>query len=331
MTYSIYTAKLNKKDEFYTRLEDIEKELFFYRENLKGKVIYCNTDYPSVSSFWRHFCENFHSLKLKKLVSTFRGEFPVKTEYDGSAVTSFLLQDGDFRGKECLEILQEADVIVTNPPFSLFREFVSLLRKYGKDFIIIGNTQALAYSSVFRMFMDGTIRTGYTNFNKGMWFSVPSWYEKYTKEENGKKFVRVSTSCWYTSFPVKKEFSLESKIRYSPELFPSYHNYDAIHIDNIQNIPCDYNGIMGVPLTFLDKFDPERFELLGLSSKGNSERIPRLHENSYYDGYHRGKVKTRIESNLPILAVPDFGGTVCHREGSPDLWQMYWRVFVRRK
>ena len=333
MFKNLRKAQDNPKDEFYTRLVDIEKELKNYKDKFKNKVIYCNCDNPEYSNFWKYFYNNFKVFQLKKLVATFFSKDGVsyKTEFDEvNKKKTSLLENGDFRGEECQSVLAEANIVITNPPFSLFRDFISILTKNNKDFIIIGNTNALTYSEVFSLFMQNKIRTGYTNFNTGMYFVVPKGY-KYSKIIDGQKCARVSSSCWYTSLPVNKtnkELLLTKK--YNPKDYPTYHNYNAININNFHNIPYNYDGIMGVPITFLDKYNPEQFELLGLSSKQHSQNIPRFHDNSFYNGYTRGKVVTRIESNLPLLDVPNYGGTKCTKENCPDLYQLYWRIFIKK-
>ncbi len=178
-------------------------------------------------------------------------------------VLSVLKGNGDFRSKECIELLKQADIVVTNPPFSLFREYVDQLEKFEKQYVIVGNTNALAYKEIFRLFQQDKIRTGYTNFNVGMFFYVPDSYEKYHHMENGKKVARVSTSCWYTNLPVEKhkeEFVLYKK--YNSAEYPKYEDHDAIDVSEAQLIPIDYYGIMGVPITFIDKFNPSQFEIV---------------------------------------------------------------------
>ena len=176
---------------------------------------------------------------------------------------TLLKGDGDFRSEECIELLKESDIVVTNPPFSLFREYVAQLEEYNKQFIIMGNTNALSYQEIFRLFKDDKIRTGYTNFNVGMYFFVPKETEKYHKIVDGKKMVRVATSCWFTNLPVKRH--TEKLIlfkKYTPEEYPKFDNYDAINVDKYIDIPCDYFKYMGVPITFLDKFNPEQFKII---------------------------------------------------------------------
>lgn len=297
-------AKRNKSDEFYTQLPDIEKELSHYKEFFRGKVVFCNCDDPYESNFFKYFAMNFNFLGLKKLIATCYNSSPVAGEQislfpdkqphkieitevvdenDDGAIdlsdveyllknrknTFSKLKDGDFRSDECIELLKESDIVVTNPPFSLFREFLAQLVKYKKDFIIIGNTNALTYKEVFQLFKENKIRTGYTNFNVGMYFYVPPTCENYHKIVNNKKMVRVSTSCWFTSLPVKKHTeNLILYKKYNPEEYPKYDNYDAINVQTYLDIPCDYYGYIGVPITFLDKYNPEQFEIIKFR-KGN--------------------------------------------------------------
>ncbi|MCQ2341479.1 MAG: adenine-specific methyltransferase EcoRI family protein [Paludibacteraceae bacterium] len=304
-------AKDAKKDEFYTQLIDIEKELRNYKPYFKDKVVFCNCDDPYESNFFKYFALNFNELGLKKLMATCYNGSPVsgnellldfgdtvddpkKIAYkveitevadvngDGAInladiqylmqndknVISILKGNGSFDSPECVELLKQADIVVTNPPFSLFREYLAQLEKYDKQFIIIGNTNALTYKETFRMFQQDKIRTGYTNFNVGMFFAVPDTFEKYHHIENGQKMARVSTSCWFTNLPVAKhKEDLVLYKHYTPEEYPRYDNYDAINVNTYTDIPCDYEGVMGVPITFLDKYNPDQFEIVAL---GNS-------------------------------------------------------------
>ena len=303
------SANREKKDEFYTQLVDIEKELKYYKEYFKGKVVFCNCDDPFESNFFKYFAINFNHLQLKKLIATcYEGSPVVQTQLslfdvngiivnkentnkpykieinevndeneDGTVnladvetliknkknVLSLLEGDGDFRSPECIELLKESDIVVTNPPFSLFREYVAQLIEYKKDYIIMGNTNALTYKEIFYLFKEDKIRTGYTNFNVGMYFFVPDSAEKYYKIVNGRKMVRVSTSCWFTSLTVKKHNDkLILYKKYNPEEYPKFDNYDAINVNSYKEIPCDYKGLMAVPVTFLDKFNPNQFEIV---------------------------------------------------------------------
>jgi hypothetical protein len=228
--------------------------------------------------------------------------------------------DGDFRSSECIELLQEADIIVTNPPFSLFREYVAILKEQKRDFIIIGNTNALTYREVFKLIKDDEMRTGYTNFNVGMYFIVPDYWEQYHKIENGNKLVRVSTSCWFTSLEVKKhkEFLTLYK-KYKPEEYPHFHNYDAINVDKVSDIPLDWDGEMGVPITFLDKYNPEQFEIIGLGISNSGIEIgvkPYKPEHKTY----RKEVQGRGAVDGDLYMIDDGIVTV-----------PYARVLIRRK
>lgn len=307
---SMDNAKKNKSDEFYTQLSDIEKELCHYKEYFKNKIVFCNCDDPYESNFFKYFALYFNYLELKKLICTCYDASPIKNQQlaiipdsnpymieiseildennDGAIDLTDVqyllrskknvlkkLKSGDFRSEECIKLLEESDIVVTNPPFSLFREFVSQITNHHKDFIIIGNTNALTYKEIFKLFQEDKIRTGYTNFNVGMYFYVPETAEKYHKIENGKKMVRVSTSCWFTSLPVKKHTeNLILYKKYNPQEYPKYDNYDAINVNTYTNIPYDYEGDIGVPITFLDKYNPRQFEILGMaSSAGYNKEI----------------------------------------------------------
>lgn len=305
-------AKDAKKDEFYTQLSDIEKELVHYREYFRDKVVFCNCDDPYESNFFKYFALNFNALGLKKLIATcydgspiaqqelplfpeaetepkrkaYKVEISEVPDLDGNGSTdltdvqlllqssqfnvkSELKQNGSFDSPESIELLKQADIVVTNPPFSLFKEFLELLEKYDKKFIIIGNTNALKYKLTFKMFQEDKIRTGYTNFNVGMFFQVPDSWEKFHHIENGKKMARVSTSCWFTNLPVTKHNEELILIKhYTPEDYPKYDNYDAINVNTYTDIPCDYDGAMGVPITFLDKFNPQQFEIIWTTDRG---------------------------------------------------------------
>lgn len=308
----LHSAQRAKVDEFYTRLEDIEEELKYYKDQLKGKVVFCNCDDPYESNFFKYFASNFNYLGLKKLLATSftkspiagqqlslldveglkpDGKQPFKIEInhvpdsnkDGAIDiddVEYLLKhdrntatplkgNGDFRSSECVELLEQADVVITNPPFSLFREYLGQLEKYNKKFLIIGNTNSFTYKEVFKMFKDNKIRTGYTNFNVGMFFVVPDDWEKYHHKDNdGRKVARVSTSCWITNLEVEKH---KQKItlykKYSPDEYPKYDNYDAINVDRYTEIPDNYDGVIGVPITYLDKHNPDQFKIVAL---GNS-------------------------------------------------------------
>ncbi|MEE0861210.1 MAG: adenine-specific methyltransferase EcoRI family protein [Paludibacteraceae bacterium] len=325
-------AKDAKKDEFYTKLDDIAKELKNYRPYFKDKVVFCNCDDPYESNFFKYFALNFNALGLKKLIATCYNGSPIagdelplifeieesepkKIAYkveitevhdynnDGAInladvqyliqneknVLSILKGNGSFDSPESIELLKEADIVVTNPPFSLFKEFLMLLDKYNKQFLIIGNTNALKYKLTFKMFQEDKIRTGYTNFNVGMFFQVPDSWEKFHHIENGKKMARVSTSCWFTNLPVAKHNEeLILYKHYTEEEYPEYDNYKAINVSTYTDIPCDYDGVMGVPITFLDKYNPQQFEIIWTTDRGG-------------DGYLEDLKKPWERYDAPVL------------------------------
>lgn len=296
-------ANRAKKDEFYTQLSDIEAELRHYEHHFAGKVVLCNCDDPYESNFFKYFALQFNRLKLKKLIATcydsspIVGEqlslFPEKRPYmisitevidengDGAIDLSdvaYLLQsrknvirklkDGDFRSPECIEALKEADIVVTNPPFSLFREYVALLMEYGKKFLIIGNVNAITYKEIFPLIKDNRLWLGYSIHSGDREFRVPDDYPLnaagYRIDEQGHKYIRVKGVRWYTNMDyVERHVDLDLWKKYTPEEYPQYDNYHAINVDKTSDIPCDYWGVMGVPITFLDKYNPEQFEILG--------------------------------------------------------------------
>ncbi|MBN1778882.1 MAG: adenine-specific methyltransferase EcoRI family protein [Candidatus Buchananbacteria bacterium] len=279
---NLHKASKEKKDEFYTQLADIEKELKHYKSQFRNKVVFCNCDDPRESNFVKYFSMNFEHLGLKKLIAThykdanlFTQEAPYKLEYAGDKngnrmpdpeeFITEMIGTGDFRSEECIDLLKEADIVVTNPPFSMFREYVAQLEEYNKKFLIIGNTNAITYKEVFKLIKEDKLRTGYTNFNVGMFFVVPDdWTEFHHIDEDGRKIARVSTSCWYTNLIVdkhKQDLTLYKK--YTPDEYPKYDNYNAININKYTDIPYDYDGQMGVPVTFVDKYNPDQFEIIG--------------------------------------------------------------------
>jgi hypothetical protein len=287
---NLHKANKDRKDEFYTQLPDIEDELKHYKGQFRNKIVFCNCDDPKESNFVKYFSMNFEHLRLKKLIAThykeanlFTQEAPYKLEYtgnkDGNRIPNpdefitEMIGTGDFRSKECIKLLKEADIVVTNPPFSLFREYVAQLVEYNKKFLIIGNTNAITYKEIFTLFKEDKIRTGYTNFNVGMFFIVPDDWENFHHiDENGNKTARVSTSCWFTNLEVEKhrqEITLYKK--YDPKEYPKYDNYDAINVNTYTDIPYDYDGVIGVPITFIDKYNPNQFEIVKFR-KGDDDK-----------------------------------------------------------
>jgi len=239
--------------------------------------------------------------------------------------------DGDFRSQECIESLKESDIVVTNPPFSYFREFVSILVEHKKDFLIIGNTNALTYKEVFRLIKNNQMRTGYTNFNVGMYFFVPDDWKKYHKIENGQKLVRVSTSCWFTSLEVKKHkdyITLYKK--YTDEEYPHYDNFDAIEVSKVSDIPMDWEGVMGVPITFLDKYNPEQFEIVGITKTwdGRANKIYPNQTQIGTDGSESVVSKLNDGAVMKIDAPPK--NKTYYVVDKNYYIQLYVRVLIRR-
>lgn len=281
---NLHTAKATKNDEFYTQLEDIENELKYYKDYFKGKVVYCNCDgflNEEKSNFFVYFSLNYEFLGLKGLICTkynpngkgkkyeYYGDLNGNNYPDEEEIfTSDLEGDGDFRSEECIGLLKKCDIVCTNPPFSLFRQYVAQLFEYKKDFLIIGNVNAISYKEVFPMIKENKMWLGVSSFNKGMYFGVPDDYPLNAADcgidENGKKYIRLKCVRWFTNLDHKKpheELLLYKK--YNEEEYPKYDNYDAIEVSKVTDIPMDYNGIMGVPITFLDKYCPTQFEIVG--------------------------------------------------------------------
>jgi hypothetical protein len=247
-------------------------------------------------------------------------------------VKAELKQNGSFDSPESIELLKEADIVVTNPPFSLFREFLALLDKYNKQFIIIGNTNALTYKETFKMFQEDKIRTGYTNFNVGMYFQVPDSWEKFHHVENGKKMARVSTSCWFTNLPVSKHNEELILIKhYTPEEYPKYDNYDAINVNTYTDIPCDFDGVMGVPVTFLDKYNPKQFEIIGITKTWFGGACKIYPEQIQIDKSGK-KSKVSKLNDGPAIQVEDISRyTTYYIVDGKKYIQTYARILIRNK
>lgn len=294
---NLHKAKRAKADEFYTQLSDIENECKHYWEHFKGKTILCNCDDPRVSNFFRYFSLNFEHLGLKKLIATcyknkdidlFSQESSEKAVYiiyegdkngnrqvdDNELEVKELQGDGDFRSKECIELLKEADIVVTNPPFSLFREYVAQLIEYEKKFLIIGNKNAITYKEIFKLIKENKMWIGSMPMSNDLLFRLPKEASEElvnTKKQgsayrivNGEILGR-SSSIWFTNLDHKKRHEeLILYKNYTLEEYPKYDNYDAIEVKKTAEIPMNYDGVMGVPITFLDKYNPEQFEILGL-------------------------------------------------------------------
>ena len=298
---NLRSAKTDKKDEFYTQLSDIEKELKHYKNHFKDKVVLCNCDDPRVSNFFHFFSYNFEKFGLKKLIATCyksqdsdlfsqnNSERAIYLEYTGDKNGNnvpdvneigikHLQGDGDFRSKECIELLKQADIVVTNPPFSLFREYVAQLVEYDKKFVIIGNLNALTYRDIFKLVKENKLWFGHSIHSGDREFRVPQDYPLNAAgsrvDEEGNKYIRVKGVRWYTNldFNERHEDLILYKT-YNEEEYPKYENFDAINVDVTKDIPVDYAGAMGVPITFIDKYNPDQFEIIGLGISNSGIEI----------------------------------------------------------
>lgn len=365
----LHGAKMAKKDEFYTELTDIEKEMRHYRKHFAGKTVLCNCDDPFESNFFKYFVLNFNRLGLKKLLATcYAGspitggelslfdifgeeEKPKNTPYKavvtkvcdttgnggvdmmdvaelfkrGENELSELTGDGDFRSEECLALLDEADIVITNPPFSLFREYVATLMEHEKKFIIIGNVNAITYKEFFPLIRDNRVWIGASIHSGDRKFYVPDDYPLNAAgcgiDEKGRRFIRVKGVRWYTNLDLKQrheDLILVKKYAGHEDEYPHFDNYDAINVDKVSDIPYDYDGVMGVPITFLDKYNPDQFELVAFR-KGE-------------DG--KDLVFTRERESSTVLSCPcatAIPGMIKNAEGKINGKITYARITIMHK
>ena len=299
MTSALVSARRAKNDEFYTQLSDIEKEMRYYTAHFRDKIIYCNCDDPKVSNFYRYFQLKFRTLGLRKLITTcYKNYNPnIFSQHDSERSVGIVIAeresetedlpdidvvqlegDGDFRSEECVELLKQADIVTTNPPFSLFREYVGQLMEYGKKFLIIGNMNAVTYKEFFPLIKDGKVWLGPSIKSGDRTFGVPDHYPLDAAtawiDDGGNRFIKVKSVRWFTNldFPQRHEDLILYR-RYTPEDYPTYDNYDAIEVGKTSEIPMDYAGAMGVPITFLDKHNPDQFEILGITDRDNNSGL----------------------------------------------------------
>lgn len=380
-----------KKDEFYTQLTDIEKEMRYYKKHFNGKTVFCNCDDPFESNFFKYFVLNFNRLGLKKLIATCYFSSPIvgqqlqyhcdkngqmsfsfgdETEvtdgakrpykaivtqvYDktgdggvdmvdvaelfvsGENQLTELEGDGDFRSAECLALLDESDIVVTNPPFSLFREFVNVLIQREKHFIILGNVNAITYKEFFPLIRDNKVWIGASIHSGDRKFYVPDDYPLNASgcgvDEDGRRFIRVKGVRWYTNLDIRQrheEMILVKK--YAPEVYEHFDNYDAINVDVTTDIPCDYAGLMGVPITFLDKYSPDQFEIIGVTQSwcGIASKIyPRQIQ---IDKNGKRSQVTKLNDGAAIkVEQPPVNKTYYEVEGELFI-KTYARVIIRNK
>lgn len=320
-------AKSAKQDEFYTQLEDIEKEMVHYRSYFEGKIIYLNCDDPRWSNFWLYFTLNFDYFGIKKLIATHyvSGGSSYKYEYehkndtnDPVVVKTKLKGDGDFRSEECIELLKEADVVASNPPFSLWREYIAQLIEYDKKFIILGNVNAIAYRDVFPLLKDDKIWFGPSISGGSREFRVPNTYTLRTSghrvDDDGNRYVRVSGVRWYTNLDHNlkhEELVLTKFYEGNEEYYPHYDNYHAIEVSRTKNIPMDYDGIMGVPITFMDKYSPDQFEILGMAKTpicydNNTEaKRTKIYENVTKYNKDGSTTTSSVLNSAPVLEISE--------------------------
>lgn len=283
MNSGLHKARSGKKDEFYTQMVDIEKELSNYKEHFEGRVVYCNTDLHNSSNFVRYFKTHFDKLKLKKLIATHyndKGQAEIytleKQKSSEEPIEKIFIgeSDGDFRGEESIELLKQSDIVVTNPPFSLFREYVAQLLAYEKDFLIVGSINAIAYKEIFPLIKNNEIWLGFSS-DVVMEFQIPNHYDSYSRiDDKGNKYKKVGGICWFTNLiHNKRNKKLVLEKSYQLDNYPKYDNYNAIEVNRIANIPKDYVGVMGVPITFLTKYNPEQFEILGSHRWAKSQEL----------------------------------------------------------
>lgn len=289
---SLTHARAAKEDEFYTQIGDIKKELQHYIPHFKHKHVFLNCDDPKNSAFWQYFTTNFEQLELKRLSAIYYTENKDSYQWDIykdwstiklSAIFSImtstgksfpvyqtkLTDNGDFRGPSSLAVLSSCDIVVTNPPFSLFRQFIKQLFDYQKDFLIIGNQNALTYKEIFIHLKAKEMWLG-VNYGE-MAFRVPNYYQsrqrRFWIDEFGQKWRSMGNICWFTTLDFEQRYQMLNLSKsYKAEDYPFYDNYQIINVNKVSEIPYNYPGIMGVPITFLHKFNPKQFDVLGLAN-----------------------------------------------------------------
>lgn len=376
-------AKRNKADEFYTQLVDIELEMKHYRDQFKGKTVFCNCDDPYESNFFKYFAMNFNFLGLKKLIATcYAGspianrqlslfdDEPIDNKTTGNAHKIIITEvndenkdgavdladvewlcrnkkntltrlkgDGDFRSEECLELLREADIVVTNPPFSLFREYVAKLIEYEKKFVIIGNVNAISYKDIFQLIKNDKIWLGASIHSGDREFRVPDAYPLDASgcriDQDGTKYIRVKGVRWFTNMDYQQRHDeLVLFERYNNEKYPNYENYGAINVDVTAEIPYDYDGIMGVPLTFLDKYSPDQFEIIGLGITGSCDFTSnRKMDILDTDGNPTGKTTFNAKGTLYKKYNPKTDKRPAFKDSETGVLysSIYARILIRRK
>lgn len=352
-------ARDAKRDEFYTQLSDIEKELKYYQNHFKNKVVYCNCDDPRVSNFFKYFSLNFEKLGLKKLITTcYKNnqvdlftqndtDRAVYLEYEGDKnknkvvdieeiEVNELVGDGDFRSDESIELLKQADIVVTNPPFSLFRQYVTQLAEYNKKFLIIGNVNAITYKEIFPLIKQNKLWLGPSIRSGDREFGVPNDYPLnaagHRTDENGNKYIRVKGVRWFTNLDYKERYEdLILYKNYNTKEYPFYDNYDAIEVGKTANIPCDFAGVMGVPLTFLDKYNPEQFKIISVTQSwadGLIKKYPRQIQFGT-DGKKSNVTKLNDGAALKVKSPPK--NKTYYMVDNDYYVKVYARILIQRR
>ena len=344
-------AKAEKNDEFYTILADIERELRHYKKHFKNKVVFCNCDDPRVSNFFHYFSYNFEQMRLKKLITTcyknqnadlfsqHKSERAIYLEYTGDKNKNNvpdpeeigikqLKGDGDFRSQECIELLKESDIVATNPPFSLFREYLAQLVEYEKQFLIVGTWNAVTYKDIFKLIKKNKVWIGINSNRNFSGFIIPKHYSLHGTEarvdENGNRIVSTNNTCWFTNLDnAKRHDKLILYKTYNSRDYPTYENYKAIEVGQTNDIPMDYKGIMGVPITFMNKYNPDHFEIVGMGENENLYNLKKRIYSSveckqaYFDKFRK---KGTYDLNASGVVL---------RNGL--LEKVYQRIFIRNK
>lgn len=360
-------AKAVKNDEFYTCYDTISNEIGHYRDQFKGQIVYCNCDDPTWSNFWRYFHSNFASLGLRKLIATHYAKDSQPSyamiyeggddfNMDAGKIVEIVGNDdysaGDFRSDACITFLNESSIVCTNPPFSLFREYIATLVSSGKKFLVLGNQNAATTKDIFPLFKENKMWYGASIHSGGIDFRMPDDYDEYSKnvfiKEDGHHYINLAGIRWFTNMDVKYrhdglwhlngKFDNTQAHKYyegNETLYPMYDNYDAIEVNKTKNVPIDFDGIMGVPVTFLDKFNPDEFELLGCTQRGCHDLVP---DTKKYDDYWEVKQDgTRTKSTG---AKTNENGNLAMNDGKHNYFinaeghivqSTYSRLFIRNR
>lgn len=354
---SFEAAKAAKEDEFYTQLTDIERELKHYKKHLNGKVVYANCDDPRVSNFFHYLSYSFENLGLKKLVATcYRNqqadlfskndsERAIYLEYEGDKdgdnvpgpdeiEMTQLSGDGDFRSDEAIKLLKQADIVVTNPPFSLFREYLSQLIEYEKKFLILGNQNNVTYKEVFPLLKENKFWLGHHSGN--MEFKVPPYYEpratRYWVDEDGQKWRSFGNMCWFTNLDIAKRHEELILYRsYNPEDYPAYDNYDAIHVPTVDDIPMDYEGAMGVPVTFLNKHNPDQFEVVGITRAWSGDAAKVYPQQIQVDPSGKRSTVTKLNDSAALRLESPLADKTYYEVDGELFRKIYARLLIRKR